>query len=67
MATLVSISNSEVAAEYRRWKSLVSNDTAYPCNHNISLDEVLDAHFLVADRFYTLGKGIGGCGPKSID
>ena len=34
-----------------------------PC---LSVDDVLRAHFLIANHFYLLGEGIGGIGPKSI-
>lgn len=35
-----------------------------PC---LSVDDVLRAHFLIANHFYLEGEGIGGIGPKSVE
>lgn len=42
-------------------------DLNYRTEFSVSLSEVLDAHFIIADIFYELGDGIGGVGPKNIN
>lgn len=36
----------------------------YDTDGNIGLHDVLRAHFLIADYFYSEGYGIGGIGPR---
>lgn len=53
---------------YERAKSEVSNDEwTYKEQFCISLEDVLKAHFIVADFFKDAGEGIGGIGPKSMN
>jgi death-on-curing family protein len=54
----------EVQAEYQRAaRSLsASPQLSWPC---LSVDDVLRAHYLIANHFLLEGTGIGGIGPKS--
>jgi len=55
----------QVKSEYDRFLSDCEpiSRLPRPC---LSVDDVLRAHFLIANHFYLLGEGIGGIGPKSI-
>lgn len=53
----------EVEAEYQRFSSQYDSNPHFgpPC---LSVDDVLRAHFLIANHFLLEGEGIGGIGPK---
>ena len=64
MATLVS---KGLNAELERVKGLLpSNGTECEAIHQLSYEDVLEAHFCIADFFFREGEGIGGVGPKDI-
>lgn len=56
----------EVEAEYHRFYQDFEPVTSLPAPC-ISVDDVLRAHFLIANHFLLEGSGIGGVGPKSRD
>lgn len=56
-----------IQQEYDRWLSEVGEDDPYAGPDSIGIQEVLRAHFLIADYFYAEGEGIGGIGPKNIE
>jgi prophage maintenance system killer protein len=55
-----------IRSEHDRWlKELrVSEDDPYAGYTTVSLREVLNAHFLLAEFFARTGEGLGGLGPK---
>lgn len=59
--------NPSVQAEYDRWLTHFGEDDPYRSPHTIGIHEVLRAHFLIADYFFSKGSGIGGIGPKNPD
>lgn len=56
----------EIAKEYQRFLGGCGDFERLP-KPCLSIDDVLKAHFLIANHFYLEGEGIGGIGPKSID
>lgn len=60
-----SFDNEDVRAEYVRWLKLAGPDP-YDSQHTVGLHDVLRAHFLVLDFFFSKGEGVGGIGPKSM-
>jgi len=58
------LDNEAVRSEFNRWSNYFGDLDPYTINGNIGIKDVLRAHFLVADYFYTEGHGIGGIGPK---
>lgn len=59
--------NPSLKSEYDRWiKSACVNDN-YGGSKNLSMEEVLRAHFHIADFFLAEGRDLGGIGPKSYD
>lgn len=56
----------EIKAEYDRYLALLEpiERLPKPC---LSVDDILRAHFLIANHFYLEGEGIGGIGPKSVE
>jgi death-on-curing protein len=59
--------NKAVEAEYRRWVTEIGPADPYITKVTIGIHEVLQAHFLLADFFSTIGEGIGGVGPKNLN
>lgn len=57
----------EVRAEYDRWRVQLGADDPYAGPDTLGIQDVLRAHFLIADFFYREGAGIGGIGPKSLN
>ena len=45
----------------------IGEDDPYAGPQYLGIHDVLKAHFLIADYFYALGKGLGGIGPRSAD
>jgi len=66
MTQQAQLSNPDVLAEYIRWNKKIADEDVYVSNKTVGLQDVIDAHFLIADRFYNLGRGIFGCGPKEL-
>lgn len=58
------IDNPKVKAEFDRWYLHFGEHDPYAIDGNIGIHDVLRAHFLIVDYFYTEGYGIGGIGPK---
>ena len=58
------IVNDAVRDEYVRWHKELESDDAYESNQTVGLCDVLRAHFLIADFFYSENYGIGGVGPR---
>lgn len=57
---------AEIAVEYERFaKQLEPNEPMIA--GTLNSEEVLAAHFMIANQFYLEGEGLGGIGPKSID
>lgn len=52
--------------EYERWLSLIGDDP-YNGSCVIGIHDVLRAHFLIVDYFFSEGEGIGGIGPKDLN
>lgn len=63
----IEFSHSAVENEHRRWAKSVGNADPYVGKVTIGIHEALHAHFLLVDYFFTVGEGIGGIGPKSIE
>ena len=49
--------------EYERWLRLAGDDH-YCGECVIGIHDVLRAHFLLVDYFFSEGEGLGGIGPK---
>lgn len=60
------LQNKDIATEHRRWVNEIGPSDPYLSKVTIGIHEVLQAHFLLADFFYTMGEGIGGVGPKNL-
>ena len=58
------IENLPVKSEFERWYNHFGELDPYTANGNIGIQDVLRAHFLIVDYFYSEGYGIGGIGPK---
>jgi len=56
------IENQSVKAEFDRWRDHFGDQDPYTANGNIGICDVLRAHFLIADYFYSEGYGMGGIG-----
>lgn len=56
----------EVASEFERFSADYREPTDFlaPC---LSVNDVLKAHFQIANHFYLEGSGIGGIGPKDMN
>ena len=54
-----------IAAEYERWRRQISSEMA-AVPYAITTDEVLRAHFHLAEYFREKGEGLGGVGPRSL-
>ena len=60
----VLIDNEQVKAEFIRWCKFFGDNDPYTKDGNIGILDVLRAHFLIADYFYSEGRGMGGLGPR---
>ncbi|MDP1678909.1 MAG: type II toxin-antitoxin system death-on-curing family toxin [Candidatus Nitrotoga sp.] len=58
------IENQRVKSEFDRWREHFGEHDPYKANGNMGIQDVLRAHFLIADYFYGENYGIGGIGPK---
>lgn len=61
------IKSGQVLSEFSRWLALVGPADPYLSKYTIGIHEALQAHFLLADFFSSVGEGIGGVGPKNIE
>lgn len=62
-----SFDNDKIRDEYERWTAHFRGVDPYDSDDTIGLNDVLRAHFLVADYFYTKDTGLGGVGPRDPD
>lgn len=60
----VEIENQYIQGELARTLLLFGDEDPYAYGENIGIRDVLRAHFLIADYFYTEGYGLGGLGPR---
>lgn len=58
---------AHIQSEHKRWLKRIQNHDPYLSRTTVGLQEVLRAHFLLAEYFALHGEGLGGIGPKSID
>lgn len=63
----VLIENHRVQEEFERWLKIFGDEDPYDSPETVGLKDVLRAHFLIADYFYTEDYGLGGVGPKDPD
>jgi len=56
-----------ILAEYERWSKQIGPHDPYRDDLRLGIDDVIRAHFLIADFFYSEGHGMGGIGPKDIN
>jgi len=56
--------NSPVEKEFQRWVVHFGTDDPYHSDETIGMMDVLRAHFLIVDYFYSKDTGIGGIGPR---
>ena len=61
------IDNEDVKKEFDRWCRFFGENDPYHGISTIGILDVLRAHFLIADYFYTEGYGIAGVGPRDPD
>lgn len=61
------IENHAVKSEFDRWCNRFGENDPYTASGNIGIRDVLRAHFLIADYFYSVGYGIGGIGPRDAN
>lgn len=59
--------NERIRAEFLRWVTYFGQDDPYQSDETIGLFDVLRAHFLIADYFYSKDDGLGGVGPRDAD
>lgn len=57
----------EVREEYLRCLDKIGNNDPYYGPDTLGIKDVLRAHFLIADFFYSEGYGMGGIGPQNWD
>ena len=57
-----------IRSERERWDALLcANDDPYVGDTTIGMQDVLNAHFLLAEFFAQTGEGLGGLGPKDTN
>lgn len=56
----------ELQSEYDRFLAQLDHSTEVGPPH-VSAQDVLRAHFLIANQFYLEGQGLGGVGPKDLN
>ncbi|PHZ85679.1 type II toxin-antitoxin system death-on-curing family toxin [Paremcibacter congregatus] len=61
------IENEEVKNEYERCKKGIGEEDKYKDAKRLGIHDVVKAHFLIADYFYSAGEGMGGIGPRDTD
>ena len=58
--------SEHLANEYDRWIQIVDGDP-FASTCVIGVVDVLKAHFLLLDHFFSEGQRVGGIGPRSVD
>lgn len=61
---MLSFRHPDVAREHDRWIRIAENERSG--EGGISVQDVLNVHFLIVDMFYGKSEGLGGVGPKDI-
>lgn len=56
--------NPPVEEEFDRWVKYFGDEDPYESDYTVGMSDVLRAHFLIVDYFYSKGAGLGGVGPK---
>jgi len=56
--------NDRIRNEFNRWVTHFGNNDPYQSETTVGLFDVLRAHFLIADYFYSKDTGLGGVGPR---
>lgn len=56
--------NSVIFKEYERCLKAFDVDDPYKTESTLGIHDVLRAHFLIVDAFYSMGTGLGGIGPR---
>ena len=56
--------NARIEEEFLRWIDYFGTEDPYHSSDTVGMMDVLRAHFLVADYFYTKDMGLGGIGPR---
>jgi len=59
--------NDRIRTEFLRWVAYFGQNDPYQSDETIGLFDVLRAHFLIADYFYSKDDGLGGVGPRDAD
>src|ERR1700678_4440581 len=57
----------EIEAEYRRVVREIDDADDRYTSDCLTANDVLKAHFLIANHFYLEGSGLGGIGPRDVD
>lgn len=61
---MLTFRHNDVADEHARWLEIVNLETSG--GGGISVQDVLDVHFIIVDMFYGKREGLGGIGPKDV-
>jgi len=56
--------NEVIRKEFLRWAKHFGAEDPYQSSDTVGINDVLRAHFLIADYFYTKDTGLGGIGPR---
>lgn len=62
--TNVIFDNAPVEREFIRWSGFFGSDDPYHSDETVGMLDVLRAHFLIVDYFYSKDSGLGGIGPR---
>ncbi|WP_338504439.1 type II toxin-antitoxin system death-on-curing family toxin [Sphingomonas kaistensis] len=63
---MISYKNAAVADEAARWREKADTYQVSGSQQSLSLQDVLDVHFVIVDMFYGQSGGLGGVGPKDL-
>ena len=63
----VLIDHPEVKREFEWWMKEFDGEDHYISDTTIGIGDILRAHFLIADHFYSQGYGIANVGPRNKD
>lgn len=59
--------NDRIRDEFIRWSNYFGAEDPYHSAKTVGMKDVLRAHFLIADYFYSKDTGLGGIGPREPD
>lgn len=63
----ITFDNGRVEEEFLRWLRYFGVQDPYDSDDTIGMMDVLRAHFLIVDYFYSKDTGLGGVGPRDPD